>query len=369
MKKRKIITIVFIIILFIYCTAGVNTAPIENIAIASVIGYDLEKDTNKDILYKIYLQTYIFGERNKVFNKTYSGTATSLIKSREERQLKLDKKFLVGLEKVDLISEAYAKHGISTIIDALFKIPFVNDTALVAICEDNISDLLDYKIEGYPTSGDYIEGMLKNANQYNFFAKDLKILDLFISLGIEGRSVKIPCIELSEKVPKITGECLFKNDKMVFKLDMKDSRLLNILSTNNSTGILTLQEDPGKFIDYYAKVRRKVSCSKVNDVYNFTITLHLKGDIISNELYKDIMKDPKTVAAFEKNMADDIKANCNEFISKMKNQYKLDCLDLGRVATAKYGKDTGADWDKIVPNSNIKVNVYVKVDNQGRGDY
>ena len=53
----------------------------------------------------------------------------------------------------------------------------------------------------------------------------------------------------------------------------------------------------------------------------------------------------------------------------MKNEYKVDCLQLGWVAAAKYGRDTGVDWDEVVSNSDIKVNVKVNVDKVGRGQY
>ncbi len=57
------------------------------------------------------------------------------------------------------------------------------------------------------------------------------------------------------------------------------------------------------------------------------------------------------------------------FINKIKSDINIDILNLGSVAAAKYGRETGIDWNKEVLNSDIKVNVKVKVDSQGRGDY
>ncbi|WP_369700401.1 hypothetical protein [Clostridium estertheticum] len=44
-------------------------------------------------------------------------------------------------------------------------------------------------------------------------------------------------------------------------------------------------------------------------------------------------------------------------------------LDLGRIAVAKYGRSKGTDWDKVISNSDIKVNVKFTVDTQGRGSF
>ena len=38
-------------------------------------------------------------------------------------------------------------------------------------------------------------------------------------------------------------------------------------------------------------------------------------------------------------------------------------------AVAKYGRETGVDWDKEVSNADIKVSVKVKIDKMGIGQY
>ena len=68
-------------------------------------------------------------------------------------------------------------------------------------------------------------------------------------------------------------------------------------------------------------------------------------------------------------MAKQVKEMCTGFLDKMKNEYKVDLLQLGWVAAAKYGRDTGVDWNEVVSNSDIKVNVKVHVDKVGRGQY
>lgn len=38
-------------------------------------------------------------------------------------------------------------------------------------------------------------------------------------------------------------------------------------------------------------------------------------------------------------------------------------------AAAKYGRETGIDWNEEVSNADIKVNVVVKIDKIGTGQY
>ena len=68
-------------------------------------------------------------------------------------------------------------------------------------------------------------------------------------------------------------------------------------------------------------------------------------------------------------MAKSIEKQCADFIKIMKSDYKIDCIGLGRSAAAKYGRQKKVDWNEVVCSADIKVNVKVKVDLQGRGDY
>lgn len=103
--------------------------------------------------------------------------------------------------------------------------------------------------------------------------------------------------------------------------------------------------------------------------YRYVIDLNIKGDIVSNELYTDFISDKKKLNAFEKEMKNHIEKMLNESINKIKCEYKVDILDLGRYAAAKYGRSTGTDWNKVFCDSEIKVNVKFSIDTEGRGDY
>ena len=86
-------------------------------------------------------------------------------------------------------------------------------------------------------------------------------------------------------------------------------------------------------------------------------------------MYADMIKDINKKKEFEKDMEKSIEKQCDDFIKIMKNDYKIDCLSLGREAAAKYGRQKGIDWNEVVSSADIKVNVKVKADLQGRGDY
>lgn len=58
-----------------------------------------------------------------------------------------------------------------------------------------------------------------------------------------------------------------------------------------------------------------------------------------------------------------------KFINKMQNEYKVDALNLGSVAAAKYGRNTGVDWNQIVSDSEIELDINMRLICGGRGTF
>lgn len=367
---NKVITVCSILIIMLFLVMGGETGreSAEELSIPAGVGFDIEKKGKDDIVYKVSVSAYIVQE-NKTSSRVTTGEEKSIGQTRQNRQSKLARKFLIGLEKIDLLSEEQARYGIRNLLDILFANPAANDTALVAVCRGDAKDILKYSIKGYPTSADYIEGMIRSSKTANFFTDNYKIIDVFVRIDSEGRNFTLPYLILTEEGLKIDGLALFKNDKMIGQMGMQQAKILNMLSEGSGKGIIAIQKSSKEYIELYGKSKRKVKCSKENDKYNFDISLNLSGEIITNELYKKAAEDEEEKRNIEKTMSEKLEEECNKVLKIMKEDYKADFLELGRVAAAKYGRDTGTDWNEVVANSNINVKVDVKIRKQGRGDY
>jgi Ger(x)C family germination protein len=343
--------------------------PAEQMDVVVALGADIEKITENDYIYVVTRSAYVFEEEKKRSSKVITARGSSFILSRENRQQFADKVVISGLEKIYIFNENYAKNGIKTYMDFLYKNPRVNDTGIFVVCKNSSKEILEYNIPGYASSADFVEGMIINQKGMNFFPDEFNAINIYVRMGSEGRNVVLPYIELTKDGLAITGEVLFKEDKMAAKVDIKEAKILNMLTYDSVTGILTIQKNSKEYIDFSAKTKRKVKCYKEDNKYKFIIDLSLTGEIISNTQSKCVSKDCDSIKEFEREMAEQVKKECMGFIDKMKNEYKVDCLSLGRVAAAKYGRRKGNDWDKIIQDSDIEVNVTVKFDRQGRGDF
>jgi germination protein, Ger(x)C family len=368
MKKNSIRRFIFIIILtiiFAYSFIGTKGEVVENLDIPIAIGSDLVKGEYITVI----LSVYEFTSEGNVTSRVLKSEGNNIAESRDDRQRKSNRKFLLGLEKLYIISDTYAQNGINNIIDVLVNNPTVNDRSPAIVFRGKAENLLKYKIEGYANSAEYIEGMVKNSIYYNFFSNQFSMMDLIVRVDSEGRNSVLPYIELKEEGLEITGLAIFKGDKMVGKTNMQEARILSLLKFNGGKGVLTIQKDSKHYVNFYAQSERKVKCYKTDGKYKFVINIDLNGSIGSNELDPSINKDPKELKKFTSDMENSVKKMCTEYINKAEYEYKTDILELGRVAAAKYGRQTGIDWNKVVSESNIEVKVKVTVKDEGRGAY
>lgn len=371
-KKKNIIFLSLTLVLYIYLSSGITYVPVENVGIISGIGADILNTSSETVEYDVPLSVYNYTENSITYNIVHNGFGYTIGKAREDRQLQFNKKFIVGLARIAIFSEAFSEFSISPVIDILFTNPNVNDTALSVVCKGKAEDLLRLSIPGYSTSSDYIEGLLKDGTDSNFLSDNYKIMDIYVRMDAEGRNIMLPYIEIKDNIPKISAFALFDKDKMVCKIGMEDARALNLLRENNVRGILSIIKNSKEYIDFFSTSKRKVKCEKINGKYIFTVDLSLAGNVVSNSLYKDMFIDSNVKEKFEKDMKKSTEEMCMLFIQKMQSDYKVDAMELGQVAAATFGRGTGTSWNNVICNTdltNIKVNVEVKVDNMGRGDY
>lgn len=368
MEKSKFFIIILIIFILGIGSIGEKGALIENLAIPVGVGNDLEK-SSEFTNYNVSILTYSFEEGANVTSTILSGKAKSIGESRENRQIKSGKRYLLGLERVFVTSEEAAKNGMRDFVDIWLNNPELNDRSLCVICKGKAEDIFKYKVKGYKTSADFIEGMVQSLRQFNFFPMQYSIIDVMVRLDAEGRNVLLPYIELTKNGIETTGLAVFKGDNMVGKVNLEDARIINILKENNVKGVLTIQKSPKEYINFYATSKRKIKCYKEEGQLKFIVDLNLKGSIVSNELYKDLIKDSSSLKKFENDMQKSAEKMLNDSANRLKCIYETDVFGLGKFAAAKYGRHTGVDWNEVICKSDIKVNVKVKVVNQGRGDY
>lgn len=370
MKKSKYLSVLLGAFAFALFSVGLKSSePVEELEIINGLGADIEKTVSGDIEYSAPMSIYLFKSDNVIESDVRTGRAHILAETREDRQIIEDKQNMLGLERMYVISEQQAEYGIGPYLEILIRNPFVNDNGYAVVCRGRAYDVLKLEVKGYPSSSDYLEGLLKNSFFGNFYSRSNKINDMYSMVLSEGENAAIPYIEIIEDKIAVRGMAIFKKDKMVARLNMDDSKLLNILREDAGQGILAIVKNSKENFSLYSKVKRKVKVSKKGGRYKYVINLNFTGDVIYNQQYKNFIKDVNEAKIIESDLENSIQKNCMQFIKQAQQDYKVDCLSLGKYAAAKYGRQKGIDWNEVFSNADIEVNVKVKIERTGRGQY
>lgn len=369
MKRSKFLIGITLMGFLGYAMQGRNMKPIEELDIASGAGIDVKNEGKSNETLQGFASIYVFPSEQSASNVVRIGEGPSIARIRADRQRKVDKKILFGVEKIYLIGERYALHGIENQIDISFTNATTNDVAAVAVIGGDVKTMMEYKIIGFPSSADFMANMLTNLKDYMFFSEDIELTDVYIMSESEGRNLVIPYVKLTEEGIEVAGSVIFRKFKMVQKLSIEETRQMNLMSNSNGKGVIDLKKGDNKYASINAKVKRKVECEKEDGNYKFVINITVAGDLIENNMYPGIASKKDILKEYEKDASLYLENECKKFIAKMQGEYKLDLLELGRIGASKYGRHTGVDWDEVVTNSSIEVNVKVKLAGLGRGDY
>jgi Ger(x)C family germination protein len=369
MKRYSLIIIsISCIVIYLIFNSGQGIVPIEKRDIASGVSFDIDRSGAINE-YNVAASVYTFKGPEEISSVVLEGIAKNIPDTRSTRQTISSKEFFLGLQKVFIYSEAVATDGINASIDILLANHELNDAAWIVVCKGKAIDMLKFKVEDYPSASDHINSMIEGSSQQNFMSTNYKIIDMYVRVNSEGRNLVLPYLEVINRNIRLTGLAIFKKDKMVAHIPMDEARYMNFLREDKVRGVLTLEEDSYRYISSYGKVKRKVRCEKVNGKYKFNINLEFEGKIVNNTMYKDLMGNAKTIEEYSHELEEQTKKMCNEFIKKMQSEYKVDCLELGRDAAATFGRNPEIDWDNVVCNAEIIVDVKVKINNLGRGQF
>lgn len=357
------------LLLYVFIFVGIQRAPIEELVILGGLGFDLNKISTTNIELSFPFESYVISSNGEKIGKTTVAKGMTPGETIQSRQRILDKAFVYGTDRIFVIGEEYARYGIRSILEERARNPYTTDMAFVMIAKGKAEDILKFRMKNYTVISDYLEGLIRNLKWSNFFSENYKIIDIMVRVQGEGRNLVLPYVEVEEGRVIVSGLALFDKDRMIGHLDINEARILNMLKEDNVIGILSLQQDPRKYVDISVLSQRKVKCVKEGEKYKFFLEVKMEGEVINNVLNKKLLEDLDTKKLIEEQFQQQVEKSCEAFIKKMQQQYQVDLLELGREAAVKYGRRKNINWNEVVTNAEINVKAKIRISGQGRGGY
>lgn len=362
--KKRFITLIILLTTSFNFYGCYEMEPLENLSVMIGIGYDYEEDKNKRIDDPIEL--IVFKGDREIKRFVSQGKAETIYNTVNDRQTIMSKKFLVGTEKIYLISKKRAEYGIEDLLDVLIRDNNRSELAYVTVTDGPVDEFFGLEPIDYNTSSEAIEGILKFCNVANFFPKDVNIFELLSMYNQSGRRIILPLLKNDNGKPKISGICVFEKAKLKYIIPLKEASYINMIRSRKSNGYISILKDNNNKLCYTVKATNFVDVNvdyKDKLIYNINVTLKcvLKADSINNKPLT--AKEAKEI---EKAFEEKVKADLAKTVADIQNKYKVDCFDITKYAAAKFGKHSPLLSDEEFQRAKINVDVKVKIVDLGR---
>lgn len=365
MKLLKCNMIILLAALFLCGCHDIQ--PIENLAVITGFGYDIDKEEkiNGKPKFVSAIEYISIKEKEKAGTDYYCGKGGSIYKSIEDYKLKQGNPFRYGSELVYLISEERAKFGIDDIVYDLTSYPDINVNANVIVCKDKCEDYFSLKQDSGSTS-EKLSDMIKFSDEKYFYSNFYTVNDFLCMYYQKGRTLLVPYVEIKNKNLKLAGFAVFKENKLYKVLPIKDAKLINILRKSGNSGIITVHSDkPLEYLEMEAKNKVKVKVSKEEDKLKYDIFVKIKGDLTINTI-KNKELNKKEIKKLEKKFEKQIKKDLDKEVKKVQNEYGIDVFDITKYALAEYGQNSKYNKNKYFSEADINIHVKVKMEYIGK---
>lgn len=300
----------------------------------------------------------------------YQGEGNNFDKARVDIEATVRNELNNGSVRALVIGEKFAREdGIEEYLNRINKLYDIRKTVNLIISKCPTKELIETSVKENRSVGFFVEDNIRTLFQHSHI--NVNVAKAVSDIRTDGIGTLIPCIDLENQKIKYVGLAV-----------MKDSKLIDILSSQNTTGILLVDApkvpmtitiiDPKDSSNTLAfkltKVKRKIKTYYENN--EVTIDLPLDVSASMTHQYRIVPKDEKAIEEIEEALSKSLKNSVDEAIRKSQNDYKVDVFDFIKYFKAQHHlKYRSINWSEAYPKAKINVMVNVNITNKNGMDY
>jgi len=383
MKRiQRLIIVVIMFIIPAFLSGCWDSRELDRLSLVAGIGLDLDPGTGKvTVTYQSIVPSQlkstsssdVSGEQKSsaalnVIRLDYStGSSLSDALNNYARQGSHD--LFYQHAAVFVLGKEEAQQGIYSTFDTIVRNPLSRPNILIVISEEKASDILKSRdgMERIQAIG--IANEIKLSAEYSQypsvttleFANRLKgkttapiipMVGIFEETGPEGEKIK---------KTRITGTAVFKGDRMVGKLNERESRGLLWTINKIKRGFVTIPEADMEII----KAESRIIPELQDDKIKITVEIDEESNLVKYKGRQDMT--PEILREMEKGQAKEIG---NQVIAAVEKSFSLnaDVFGFGDAVHRKYKKkwkDLQSRWDDIYPRIEVVVKVKTHLNENG----
>ncbi len=292
--------------------------------------------------------------------------ASSIGYARDKRSYTSPEYYVTGFNKVILAGEDLARQGLNQPLESLYRFPQVSHTMVLAVVEGRGEDVLEMPVQNYENMGLYLYALLEERGN-NGFMPTVNLHE-FENWQSPGRNPVLPLLKMGG-VNKVFlgGVAVFNKDRMIAKLDIRQTRALMLLRGISAQGYLpfSLPDEGMKPGVALLTNKRNVNVEQQGNSYVFKININLQGEITEHPSNQPV--GVEHVNEIENFIAGEVRQDCDQLVEEMQNEWQVDCIDIDKYAMANWRRElkNSVDSSDFISNATIEVQVKVNITNAG----
>ncbi|NLO82338.1 MAG: Ger(x)C family spore germination protein [Clostridiales bacterium] len=376
MKKKmdisimKVISCFFVLFVLSGCSGG---REINDLEIVIGMGVDKDESTGNVLLTaqivkegKVGRSGNDGGEESKAFWNV-SSTGRSIFDAVRQITNKTGNRLFVSHNQVVVFGKDIAAEGLQKYIDFFLRAHEMRPAALILVAEDRASDVMDIKPETEKFPAVNIAKLVKN---YGFTSHLYKVnmKDFAECLMSATTAPLAPLVSVlrnkEEKDIYVSGMAVFKNGKMVGKLNRDEVRGLLWVLGKVKSGVILISSPGGQGNAVLEIIKAK---SKVTpEIKDGKIVIHVIIKEESSLSEQITTENLATNSAFEKMQKASAEIIRQEIMAAFHKSRELnaDIFGFGEMLHKKYSNEWRMlenKWDDIYPNIELRIDVETKI--------
>ncbi|TFE22698.1 Ger(x)C family spore germination protein [Cohnella luojiensis] len=276
-----------------------------------------------------------------------------------------------GQLKMVLFGKKYSEKGIIAEIHSLGRDPKISTRLQLGVADRDASELLEMiqKSQEPFFLSDMIEQNRKNGN--------LPLMNLHVllfNLYGQGRDLFLPYFKIERGKIKIDGLALFRNDKKITEISIRDAFLLKILIENSKNGSYmvpiagrTSNQNPENFVLLRSiNSKAKYIVNRVEPIPSITIRISMQAVVANIPNWIDLRSEGQ-LRELEKTTSAYLEKKIEKFLWLCKKN-KVDPIGLGDLVRSQSKKWSAQDFEDVYSEIKTKISVQVKMVQHGIGE-
>lgn len=250
--------------------------------------------------------------------------------SRTRAQAEMSHDLHFGHQRVMVWGEAFARHELRTYLDYVWRVPEIRRQMWVAVVEGRAEDVVRARPPLDPVPALYLSDQFEEAVETGRLPAQSTLGDFMVRLSGQGEEPFAPLLRLAPPYPEIVGLAVFREARMVGKLNAQELATFALLAGGRRTsqrlaaampdGQITWIELTGREARYRIRWER-------NRVHA-TLALSLEGDLAA-ATPGVTGSDPARLSLIERTAAQEVSRRAGALLSKLQQEYRSDILGLG----------------------------------------